>query len=463
MHACCPAAAALGITPGTAVAHARALVPDLEIRPADLDAERSVMARLAVHAARHWTPTAAVCEPLGLWMDVTGVTHLFGGEERFCRRVVAFLARIGLTARIALADTPGAAHALARFGAGQVTVVPVGRSVEAIAGLPVASLRLGEGAIAACRRFGLDRVVDILAVPRAPLTRRLGRDAVRRLDQAIRRVAEPIEPVSVEEAPTVVRRLLEPIVTHEAIGQVIGDVAGDLAEVLRRRGIGVRALRLRLLRVDGDEQVVAVGTARATRDAGHLAKLMRLRIDRIDPGMGIEEARLVAKLWEPLGAQELEGSLAGDGRPTDISPLIDRIAGRLGRMTAFRTTLAESDVPERCVVRAGPLQAVTGWPAWARPSRLLPRPEALYGVVALLPDHPPRRFGWRGEVHDVVAGDGPERIHGEWWVREGEVWAVRDYYRVEDRQGRRFWIFRRGDGVEPVTGDLSWWMHGAFG
>lgn len=173
--------------------------------------------------------------------------------------------------------------------------------------------------------------------------------------------------------------------------------------------------------------------------------------------------RLAALRTEPLGATPLGGTLAGDVGPADLSTLVDQLAGRAGPEALFTVGAVESDVPERATVRVEPMASPQGWPAWKRPVRLLRRPEPLSGVVALLPDHPPRRFTWRGRVHAVVAGDGPERIHGEWWRRDGEVWAVRDYFRVEDEAGARFWLFRRGDGVHGATGDLSWYIHGLFG
>lgn len=463
IHAACPAATALGLERGMAVAHARALVPDLDIVCAEPAEEAALLDRLALHAARYWTPIAAVAGADGLWLDMTGASHLFGGEGQFCRRLVRFLARFGLTARLALADTPGAAHALARFGQEAITIVPPGHHVPAIAPLPVQSLRLSDDAATACRRFGIDRVADLLPMPRGPLTRRLGRGAVDRLDQAIGRLAEPITARVAEDPPSAVRRLLEPIGTPEAIGQVMNDIVGDMIELLRCRGLGARTLDLALLRIDGSEQRVPVGTARATRDAHHLSRLLRLRLDQVEPGPGIEEARLTATRAEPLGAEALGATLAGETAAPDLSEVVDQLAGRLGRSAIFRTTLVQSDVPERGVCKVGPLVEVEGWPRWPRPARLLRRPEPLSSVIALMPDHPPRRFVWRGTSYDIVAGDGPERIHGEWWVRDGEVWAVRDYYRVEDREGRRFWVFRRGDGVEAGTGDLSWWLHGAFG
>jgi protein ImuB len=188
-----------------------------------------------------------------------------------------------------------------------------------------------------------------------------------------------------------------------------------------------------------------------------------LKIDRLEPGLGIEAMRLVVPHSEPLGAR-LAGALIPDGdAPPDLAPAIDQLAGRAGEEAVFRIGLEQSDVPERAVRRLGALAEPEGWPAWKRPVRMLPRPELLSHVVALLPDHAPRRFNWRGKSYRVIAGDGPERIHGEWWRTDRELWAVRDYFRVEVEGGQRFWMFRRGDGVVPETGDLSWYLHGFFG
>lgn len=461
--AACPAALSLGLIPGTAITQARALVPGLDIRPADPAADLAVLDRLALHAVRHWTPVAALSGADGIWLDMTGVTHLFCGEERFCRRVLGLCRRLGLTARIAIAGSPGAAHALARFGSEPIERIAGGREAQALAPLPLAALRLAPEALTAAARFGLERVGDLLPLPRGPLARRLGLASIRRLDEALGRIAEPIVPVAPHEIPVAIRRLVEPIGTAEAIEQVIRDLLADLAEQLRESGRGARALVLELERVDGSVQRLAIGTVSATRDAAHLARLFHLRVERIDPGLGIETMRLAAPHTEPLGATALGAMLAGDAGPSDLAMLVDQLAGRAGADALFTISSVESDVPERATLRTAPMANPAGWPAWKRPVRLLRRPEPLVGVVALLPDHPPRRFSWRGSVHAVVAGDGPERIHGEWWRRDGEVWAVRDYYRVEDEAGARFWLFRRGDGVDGATGDLSWYMHGLFG
>ncbi|WP_454888755.1 DUF6504 family protein [Sphingobium indicum] len=461
--AACPVALELGLRHGMAAAHARALVTHLEVRDADPDADRAWLERLALHAVGHWTPTACPSDHDGLWLDLTGTTHLFGGEARFCRRLLRFLERLGFTASIAIAGTPGAAHGLARYGGKAITLLPSGTETQAIADLPLAALRLEPEALLSAARFGLERIADLYPMPRGPLARRLGLTTVRRLDQARGLVAEPIVPVVPFEAPRAERRLLEPIGTAEAITQVIGDLVNDLVVLLQERGMGLRAAHLTCVIVDGTEQHVAIGTARATRDARHLKRMLGMRIERIDPGLGIEAMMLVAPRIEELRAQTMEAGLGTSDRPLDIAPLIDQLAGRIEPDAPFRLSSHESDVPERAVRRVEALAKPVGWSSWKRPVRMLRRPELLSHVVALLPDHPPRRFTWRRTDYRVIAGDGPERIHGEWWRNPQEMWAVRDYFRVEVTGGERFWLFRRGDGVEEQTGNLSWYMHGIFG
>ena len=461
--AACPIAAGLGLRPGMAAAHARALVADLEVREAAPDADRDFLDRLALHSARHWTPTASVSGVDGLWFDLTGTTHLFGGEERFCRRLLGFLKRLGFTGRIAIAGTPGAAHALARFGNQTVTILSTGTETQAIADLPLAALRLEQDALTAASRFGLERIGDLYPIPRGPLARRLGLKTVERLDQARGTLAELIIPVIPKDTPRVTRRLLEPIGTAESIAQVISDLVDDLVSLLQQQGLGARTVMLIAQRVDGDAQRVTVGASCATRDDRHLKRMFALKIGQIDPGLGIEAMQLAVPHNEPLGAQTAGALLDTSGKARDLAPLIDQLGTRAGPSALFRMSSWESDVPERAMRRVPPLATTKGWPSWKRPVRLLRCPELLGNVVALLPDHPPRRFIWRRQSYRVVAGDGPERIHGEWWRNAQEMWAVRDYFRVEAEDGARFWIFRRGDGVEAETGDLSWYMHGMFG
>ena len=459
----CPVALEMGLRPGMAAAHARALVTDLDVREADPNADRAWLDRLALHAVGHWTPTVSVCDADGLWLDLTGATHLFGGEKRFCQRLIRFLERLGFTARVAIAGTAAAAYALARYGSDPITLLPPGTETQAIAGLPLAALRLEPQALHSAARFGLERIADLYPMPRGPLARRLGLATVRRLDQARGMVAEPITPVVPFETPRVERRLLEPIGTAEAITQVIGDLVDDLVIQLQERGVGLRSAHLACLIVDGSEQRVAIGTARATRDPAHVKRMLAMRVEQIDPGLGIEAVTLAAPRVEELRSHTIQAGLGRDDRPPDIAPLVDQLAGRIEPDMPFRLSSHESDVPERAVRRIAPLAKPLGWPGWKRPVRLLARPELLSNVIALMPDHPPRRFTWRGASYRVVAGDGPERIHGEWWRNAHEMWAVRDYFRVEAAGGERFWLFRRGDGVDEQTGNLSWFMHGMFG
>ncbi len=369
-----------------AATHARALVSDLDFRPAEPEADAALLDRLALLAVRRWSPIAAVTPADGLWIDLAGCDHLHGGEEQFCRRLLAFCRRAGFTARIAVADTPGAAHALARFGRDDLTCVEPRRTVEALSPLPVAALRLAPTALTAARKFGFERIADLLPVARGPLARRLGLAAITRLDQALGGMGEPITPREDAEVPAVERRLLEPISTAEAIEQVMGDLLRALAELLQAKGLGARSLRLTGLCVDGSEQIVAVGTSRPTREVSHLLRLLKLRIERIDPGMGLEQFWLVAPHTEPLDAVDLGAVLAGETLVRDPSRLVDLIAGRIGGHAVFRMAPVESHVPERAVVRSDPNVVPGDWPSWQRPIRLFGHPEPLYRVMALMPD-----------------------------------------------------------------------------
>ena len=288
------------------------------------------------------------------------------------------------------------------------------------------------------------------------------RGEVLRLDQAFGRVAEAIEPIVPAETPQVKLRFLEPIASAESIEQVIGDLTILLARTLERQGLGARRVKLICDRVDGESQGIVIGTASATRDSGHLFDLLAMKVEQIEPGFGIEVMQLIASRYEPLAAQQVasfeEDSKAG------LPPFVDRIAGRIGPQHIFRMSGVESDVPERSVKRIPPLAATNTWPReWPRPVRLLRRPEPVDKVIAELPDQAPLRFFWRGKTHRIRKADGPERIYGEWWKSLREAASVRDYFQVEDEQGARFWLFRRGDGEEPGTGDLSWYIHGVFG
>jgi len=463
LAATCPAARALGLERGMPLAKARILVSGLDVRPADPQGDAAWLARLGLFAARRWTPRAALSGADGLWLDLTGVAHLFGGERLMCARILAFCARLGFAARIAVAGTAGAAHALARFGGDPLILCPTGREADALAAMPLAALRLDDETLSRSSRLGIERVGALAAMPRAPLQRRFGPDLLLRLDQALGRAPEPFDPIVPEEPPCVGLSFLEPIATAEAIAQAGGEAVRRLAIVLAESGLGVRRLALACDRVDNITQYVILSTARATRDPVHLHKLLCVKIEKIEPGFGIERLRLVADRVEPLGPQPIAGAMAGDRPAPDLALLIDRLAVRLGARRIHRLTALESDLPERSLARAGPLDAPVGWPRWPRPVRLLSPPEPVDRIMALLPDGAPLRFQWRGRAYRVAAADGPERVYGEWWRHAGERDAVRDYFQVEDEAGARFWLYRSGDGEDPATGDLSWHMHGLFG
>jgi protein ImuB len=458
------AARALGIRPGMALAQAEILTPGLAIAAADPAADEEALRRLAAWCLRY-APLAAIDPPDGLWIDAAGAAHLFDSETSMLADIRARLASAGFSARVAIADTPGAAHALARHGKAEITVVPPGDQAAALANLPPVSLRLPEESAALLARLGITRLGALHQIPRGPLARRFGAEVLCRLDQALGRAPEPITPLPPPEMPAARLAFAEPLATPEALSHAITRLTQKLCRQLERSGKGARRLDLLFGRIDGMVVALRVGTARPSRDARHLARLLNERLEEVDPGLGVEAMRLQAPLAEPLAPEQTAATLAGKGdKKPDLSPLVDRLANRLGPERLYRAAPVESDVPERSVRRLSPL-APAGEKTWPphlpRPARLLRRPEPV-SALALLPDHPPVQFVWRGRRHRLAAGDGPERVFGEWWRNHTETFAVRDYFRVEDEDGRRYWLYRRGDGADPATGDQTWFIHGFF-
>jgi protein ImuB len=453
------AALGLGLHPGMALAHAQALVPGLLIADADLAGDAAALGRLAAWCLRLSPLTAPAAD--GLWIDATGCSHLHGGERAMLEAVLARLAADGVAARAAIADTPGAAHTLARHAPDPVTVAPPGDTVAAIAPLPIAGLRLPAEAVAPLRRLGLETVADLLALPRAPFARRFGAAVLQRLDQAVGRVAEPITPVTPPGTPQARLAFPEPLLTAESFAAVIGRLVRLVCREMECTGLGARHLDLVFERVDGSVQAVRVGTARPSRDASHLGRLLQEQVETVDPGLGVDAMRLLVPLAEPLGFAQMT-HLAADAE-ADVAVLVDRLSNRLGAERVWRAAPVQSDVPERSVRRVPAVGAPSGaqWPHWPRPTRLLHPPQPVE-MTSGLPDQPPAAFTWRRHRHRVRRADGPERISGEWWLRDAEMAAVRDYWQVEDDSGRRFWLYRRGDAQEAATGDLRWFMHGVF-
>ncbi len=463
MHAADAQARALGVYAGMAVSQAQALLPGLHIEPAEPEADAAALRRLAAWCLR-FSPLVSPCPADGIWIDSAGCAHLHGGEAALLREIVHRLAVAGISARAAMADTPGCAHAVARYGAAPLCIVPEGATADALAGLPVEALRLDGDVAAALRRLGFERIGQLMEAPRAPLARRFGATALRLLDQAVGRAAEPLEPMLPPELCRVRQGFPEPIATPEDLARVTTLLAEALCEKLRRRDLGARRLDLVFQRVDREAHCVRVGTAAPSRDAAHLARLLTAQIETVDPGFGIESVMLTASGTGRLCARQIVSDLAEDAAGPDLSGLVDTLSNRLGAEHVYRAAPVESDIPERSVRRAPPLPRKTlgAWPdTLPRPPRLLipPRPVE---TVALLPDHPPVQFTWRRKPHRIRRADGPERVFGEWWRSDDEVFAVRDYFQLEDEAGQRFWLFRKGDGQDRATGDLTWFLHGLF-
>lgn len=448
---------------GMSVTKAQVLVPGLVLADADPNGDAEALERLAFWALRY-SPVAAADPPDGIVIDISGADHLFGGEEALLRDLLDRLKSAGFVTHAAIADSWGTAHALARFRANQIAIAEPGVLREAVAPLPHGALRLPQDTVAALRALGFETVADLLAQPRAPLTLRFGPELGRRLDQALGFASEPIDPVRPVDAIEVRQSFAEPIGAAETIKRYIGKLVGKLCLALEERAVGARRLDLICHRVDSNFQAIRVGTALPVRDAKRLKRLLSDKIETIEPGFGIEIMTLTATHAEPLEAKQSISSLIDDTAP-DVSDLIDLLANRVGEERLYRAAPLASDVPERSVARvpATAPDCENSWPSrWPRPARLFARPEPIE-TVALLPDHPPATFTWRGIRRRVKRADGPERVFGEWWKRDAELASVRDYFRVEDDAGERFWIYRAGDGEDTKTGSQRWFLHGVFG
>jgi len=458
------AAQAAGLRVGMPATKAQVLVPGLILQDADSAADAEALDRLALWMLQRFAPIVAPDPPDGIVIDSTGADHLHGGEAVMLATLIDKLAGVGIRARGAIADTWGAAHALARFAARPAFVSAPGAAATDVAALPIASLRLAPELVGGLRVLGFERISDLLAQPRAPLTLRFGPELGRRLDQATGGLAEPIEPIRPEELIEVRRVFAEPIGAAETIARYIGKLSVQLCEALEQKGLGARRLDLICHRVDSRAQAVRVGTALPLRDVKRMTRLLSDKIETIQPGFGIEIMTLAATVAEPLTLKQAVTSLVAKAEP-DVSGLIDLLANRVGEQNLYRAAPVASDVPERAVRHIPALAADTGadWPGhWPRPARLFAHPEPIE-TVALLPDHPPVTFTWRGVRRRVKRADGPERVFGEWWKRDPELIAVRDYFRIEDDAGERFWVFRAGDGDDPLTGSQRWFLHGIFG
>ena len=463
-----PAAEAQGLLPGLALADARAQVPNLAVAQADPEGDAAALLRLAQWCGRY-SPWTVPHGPDSILLDITGCAHLAGGEDRLGAELVARLAARGVTARVGIADTIGGAWAMARGGARDVNAVAPGETRAALAPLSVRALRLDADTVAALERLGLRRIGDLYPLPRADLAARFDDQLMARLDEALCLGREALSPLPPAPPRWTRRGFAEPIATQDDIAAAIRLLLEELCRRLAEEALGARLLALTLHRVDGESASLAIGTARPSRDVAHLMRLFAERIERIDPGLGIEDMVLAAKTVEKLEARQLalDSRFRGnDGKPQvamddDTSMLIDRLANRLGARSVGRLLPHDAHLPERA--QRFVFAFVPGGAAWdagkPRPVRLLSRPEPIE-AVAPVPDDPPLMFRWRRRLYHVARAEGPERIMGEWWRGAREAELLRDYYRVEDADGRRYWLFRAGL-YQPET-RARWFLHGLY-
>lgn len=463
IHAATSAAAERGARRGTRLTDARALDPALVAVPADPAGDEALMQRLAKWASR-WSPLVEADGADGLRLDISGVAHLFGGEEGLANDVRTRFAATGLSARVAIAPTAAAAWALARYPA--ATLDP----------LPVAALRLDEGTVRTLERLGLKTVGALLNMPRVALARRF-RDAenvIDKLDRMLGRKPEPLTTAPDKPMPRAALRMAEPATHAEAPVQALERLIPGLVRQLQERHLGARQLSLIGYRVDGSIAEASVATTIPSRDPAHLQRLLADKAAALDPEFGFDAFALEAGWTEPLDAAQdsLVEEPPGSG---EVAQLIDRLTVKLGPRRVQKPQPMQSHFPERAsgwksavsssraAQRRGDPELDCGAPLamTARPQRLLDRPEAI-DVIYATPEGLPRRFMWRRATHDIARVEGPERIAPEWWRQQSSA-RLRDYYRVEDTAGRRYWIYREGLVGDGRGGVPAWFIHGLFG
>lgn len=464
-----------GLVTGLSLADARAICPHLLTAPAAPDKDAGALLALARWSSRY-SPTLNVDGDDGLWLDITGVSHLFGGERDLLADLAMRLARARFTARLGSAETLGGAHALAHFASPSPCIAPPGKIESALAALPVEALRLEPATTQLLRRLGLKRIGQLIDLPRASLERRFhskqaAQTVLLRLDQALGRRDE--KRASLLPAPDFVVRLpfAEPLITHDGVIAGLDHLAAELCQTLARAGCGARRVTLWAARTDGSCAAIEAGFSAPSRQPSHFVRLLQDKIEDIDMGFGVDLMALAAAITEPLRlAQTSLTETDGDARP---EALIDALANRLGQSAVRRLFPRASHIPEW---GQGLRSAFAGLPSWTddapialarkppRPLLLLTTPEPLT-VLAEIPEGPPVRFTWRRVSRRVVKAEGPERIVPEWW-RALAIFPKprpRDYYRIEDEHGGRYWVFREGLYQDSTDEAPGWFLHGLFG
>lgn len=468
------AAHAQGLSVGMPVADARAIYPALLVEAADPEGDKAGLLQLALWCQRY-SPLTRADAPDGITLDITGCTHLFDGESGLIEDLADRLHGFGLSARLAIAPNLGAGWAVARHGVNDITIIPNGGVKEHISALPVAGLRLEATNVSALTKVGLERIGMLIDKPRPPLVRRFGSELILRVDQALGTQDERFTPIF--EAPfyRTECRFAEPIITLEAVEDAARHLTHELAQVLYQADKATSRLMLTLFRVDGWHESFELRISQLSRDANHLARLLCERLDAIQDsaGFGFEMATLSAfDVETPADFQHGLTAANSDAHPGDISQLLDRLTNRFGANNVTRFSPQASYVPERAARTISVLNAhrdndwathnfaVQGSLAFARPLLLFENPEPIT-VLVEMPDKPPSRFEWHRIAHRITRADGPERIAPEWWISSRLRPQTRDYYRVEDDAGQRFWLYR--DGLYERADDTPrWFIHGMF-
>ncbi len=457
-----------GAKAGQKLTDARAICPDLIIEPSDTEGDADWLARLGLWTQR-WSPWTAVDGTDGLLLDSTGVSHLFGGEPAMLGDIQRRFDDLGFTSRIAMAPTIGCAWALAHFGERDRMIASSDTLDTMLAPLPVASLRIDSDDVLLLRRLGLKTVGALADIPIVSLARRFREkeesrtNPLHRLEQARGRIEEVVEPLIPQTLYRAAKRVAEPVLYVAILKPILADLAEKLCRKLETAQRGLRRMRFEAFRVDGHIAVLAAETAAVVRTPDHICRLFAERLETLDAGFGFDAFALTA-LWHEAMPAHQKG--LEDDEAEGLSPphLIDRLSARIGARNVRRPIAYPSHIPERSVVWRPALEQnppiSTLGPERKRPIRLFDHPEPIT-VIYATPEGPPKRFRWRRKLHDVVKVEGPERIAPEWW-RERSTVRLRDYYQIEDEEGRRYWIYRNGLTDDGRGGSPDWFLHGLF-
>jgi protein ImuB len=472
------AAAHLGLEIGLPLANARAVCPQLQVFDADEAADTRTLNDIADWCDR-FTPLVALDPPHGLFLDITGCAHLFGGEAALMQTICVALTRQGFAVSAGIAGTSICARTMTRYVSGQI--VRDGEEADAVRPLPVFALGADDAITRGLRRAGLKTIGDVASRARHEITARFGADFTRLLERALGEGDAPISPRKPLPDYIVEKRFAEPIATEGVISATLSRLAHMLVMALERQGKGARRLEASFFRTDGAVRAIAVDTGQPVTKVEMIERLFRERLDALndplDPGFGFDLIRLSACRVESVVAQQRD--LDAHVHDNDeLAALIDRIAARIGGRRVVVHLPQDTHIPERAELAAPAQQHLSpamqaAWPARVekepplRPLRLFERPEPIKVPLATVPDGPPHHFTWRRAPHAVVRVEGPERIAMEWWKQNGQA-LTRDYFRVEDESGLRFWIYRDGlYGSELVDGEgepvpSKWYVHGLF-